>query len=659
MGLDAPRLRVMLAMGSIVYRIVLGGAAPTPAGAAYAMIEGQGIEGQQLCVVPRDLLTELSRPGDVYRSRTLIPYLSSALAKISLESQTESRELVRGRGGGWAIVVGSQKVRADREALDRLLAVFADLTAEAFIGEEQAEQALAAADDKVRLLLAPASESAPRAVLSVGGTCPGHPEDAVAIRSEPLPKKTACVPKGVMQPLSMSASALADLHLFSLRPDEIESVDLTSGDKRLELARAGTGWHIRAPAEGAVDSEVGQAFARGLHDLTAEAIATPSAQEGTLSPPRGKATVIRAGDGAVGKPRAGRAGGEAGGGQSDDAARREEVEIGNEADGAVYVRRLADDVVLRCSPDVARQLSPTGPSLRSRKIIDVPIGRVRKVVIAAGEVRQVLSRSTGGGWTLEEPKSFAVDPGLAGDIAEELAELRADRWAAETDDGSYGFDSPRARYQLVLEGETIGVEVSRRTGRGSFARRADQPGVFVLPLATEQKLEAWAIDRSYFMIDPSEVRQIRIERGDRFSVLGPARSVGQKPGSRASESEKDESARAVERFEVAKRVLGEARAEGVVHLGRRRPEEGFDHPVLVVSVTKSSAPGGALSTLRMIAGRGDVFHDTNVFYLRRDDVDATFAIAQGKLHELLEMEFSPPSRPPASPSLAPPPPASR
>jgi hypothetical protein len=76
-------------------------------------------------------------------------------------------------------------------------------------------------------------------------------------------------------------------------------------------------------------------------------------------------------------------------------------------------------------------------------------------------------------------------------------------------------------------------------------------------------------------------------------------------------------------------------------------------------VTKSSAPGGALSTLRMIAGRGDVFHDTNVFYLRRDDVDATFAIAQGKLRELLEMEFSPPSRPPASPSLAPPPPASR
>jgi hypothetical protein len=604
LGLDAPRLRFTLVMGALTYRIAVGAAAPSPPGAVYAMAEGEGIAGEQLVVLPRDVWTELSRPRDVYRSRTLLPYLSSSLAAITVEGGGERRQLVRGPRGGWAIEIAGQKVRVDRDAMDRLLTAFADLRAEAFAGAIEAQEALAKADDKLHIVLAPSDGAAPRAALEVGGICPGHPEDAVAMRAEPPPKVAACVPKGLIESLSAPAATLADLHLFSLRPDEIEQVELLAGDRRLEVSRAGAAWHMRAPAEAAVDGDVGQAFARALHDIDAEAIATTTAEESGLSAPAARAVLTKAGA---------------------SAEEREEVQMGREEAGKVFVRRVVDGVILRCDADVAHQLSPNGPSLRSRKVVDLTLGQVHKAVIASADVHQTLSRSSSGGWTLDEPKGMAVDPGLAADVTEALAELRADHWVDVADDGSYGFGAPRAAYELVVEAGTIRVEVGRKTERGSFARRLDSPGVFVLSMSTEQKLETWAVDRSYFMVDPSEVRQIRLEQGTASITLGAARPA-----------DPDEASRAAERFETAKRALAEARTEGVVRIGAPVLDEGFDRPRLVVVVVRAGSTGTP-STLRMLIGKGDVFHDTNVFYVRRDGVDATFAMAQGKLRPLLEI----------------------
>src|SRR5262249_19563722 len=86
----------------------------------------------------------------------------------------------------------------------------------------------------------------------------------------------ACVPKGLLEPFSMPASVLADTHLFSLRPDEMEQIDLGSDGKHIELVRAGSGWHIREPTDSVVDGEVGQAFARALRDMTCDDIVDPS-----------------------------------------------------------------------------------------------------------------------------------------------------------------------------------------------------------------------------------------------------------------------------------------------------------------------------------------------------------------------------------------------
>jgi hypothetical protein len=159
-----------------------------------------------------------------------------------------------------------------------------------------------------------------------------------------------------------------------------------------------------------------------------------------------------------------------------------------------------------------------------------------------------------------------------------------------------------------------------------FARRTDRDGIFVLSKATERTLETWAVDRSYFMVDPGDVRQIRIDRASRHLTLEPAR-----PGAR--------DAGTAERFEIARRILSEARTEGLVHPGAPRGDEGFDKPLMTITVQRGT------SSIGFTIGRGDAWRETNVFYARRDGVDATFALAQSKVRPLFDLsEGSPDHR---------------
>jgi hypothetical protein len=596
MGLDAPRMRLAVSMGALTFRLSIGGPAPAPAGAAYAEVSGEGV-----VVVSRDVVTELTRSHSAYRSKTLVPYLSSSLSELRLDGPGGARRLVIGSWGGWGVALDNgATVRADRDALDRLLASLADVRAETFTSDAEADRVLSAAPDKLRLTMVPRDAADPRAVIELGGECPGHPEDAVAVRSEPGPRRSACVPKGVIEPLSTPRERLVDLHVCSLRADEIEEIMLSAEGKKLDVVRAGTAWHLRAPAEGSVDNDVGQAFAHTLHDLSAERIVTDRTADGVgLRTPRATAKITKAGAGADGP--------------------NETIELGADAAEFVYARRLVDGAILELGRDASLALLPNGFALRSRKVIDHPLAQVTRVSVEGPAIHQVLRRASTGLWTMEDPKSLTVDPGLAADVAEALGGLRADRWVADRDDGSFGFDKPRGKYELDVEGGTIGVETGRATSGGVFARRTDRDGVFVLPKATERAIETWAIDRSYFVIDPGDVQKIRIDRGRDHLVLDAPRSGARDAGSG-------------ERFEIALRALSEARAEGVVHLGSPKSDEGLDKPLMVVTVELRA------SRIQMSIGRGDSWRETNVFYARREGVDATFAIAQNRLRPLFDLQ---------------------
>jgi hypothetical protein len=581
LGVDAAKIRLVISMGRITHRLAVGNPAPVPAGAAYAELEGDG-----LFVIPRDLVDDLSRPRDSYRTRALVMYSATALARIDLEGDGGARHFSRGGWGGWQMALGEGAVRVDRDAFDKVLASLADLRAETFLADAQAEEALRQDPSRIRIVVVP-NGPLPRAVLDVGGSCPIDRGGTVVIRREPGPPVPACIAKEAAAALGTPADRLVDRHVFSLRPDEIEEISLVSGAAGTEIARKGTSWHLRRPIEGTLDIEEGNGLARSLGDLVSDHV-EPGGVAASFAV-RGTVTLHKAGE-----------------------DRKEEARIGAvRGDGLVEVLRVQDGAVLAISSDAAKALFPGPLTLKSRKITDELRNNIRAISIRRDRVRQVLRRSPTGMWTIDEPRGFAPDPALADELAETLTQLRADRWIGEVDDGSYGLATPTRSIDLEIADadagvRTISVLTGRSIARGAAARRTDDPSVFVLSEATLRAIDTLAIDRTVFMFDPAEVTKIDLGRGKPLSAGD---------------------------LETAKEALSTMRAEGAVHLGPPGREEGFDHPQLALAIEAE----GTRSHIRIVFGAGDVWRDMNVLYARRDGFDATFAIAQSKVRPLLDL----------------------
>src|SRR5262249_53721678 len=81
-------------------------------------------------------------------------------------------------------------------------------------------------------------------------------------------------------------------------------------------------------------------------------------------------------------------------------------------------------------------------------------------------------------------------------------------------------------------------------------------------------------------------------------------------------------------------------AEAVVATGAPDRSFGLEKPRLVLTVVADpgqGAPQGApRRTFRIAFGAGDSFRGTSVVYARRDGLDVTFAIAQGKVRPLFD-----------------------
>jgi hypothetical protein len=90
--------------------------------------------------------------------------------------------------------------------------------------------------------------------ISLGGECPGHPDDVIATRTAAgAPPRIACVAKAALEGLSVPAADLVDRHAFGARSDEVIEITLRAGDATLDVARAGAQWHERTPLDRAVD----------------------------------------------------------------------------------------------------------------------------------------------------------------------------------------------------------------------------------------------------------------------------------------------------------------------------------------------------------------------------------------------------------------------
>ncbi|MBX3225767.1 MAG: DUF4340 domain-containing protein [Labilithrix sp.] len=499
LGFAAPRASGAVTMGALSFRFVLGGVSPRPDGSAYLRID----DGDPF-VASKELAETLLAPSDTYRDRSVVPYLSLELARF---------EVVHA-GGGFMVRRHDERsfdvpdlgVLASRTALDKAWSALAEMRAEAFPKDSDADRLTAS--PRMTIRMHPKDAAKPMGELVVGEACPGHPDDVVVLRKMPT-RVLACAPKGAIEQLAaITPDWLVDRRPFSFRHDEIEELRLEGGDaKPIEIARKGTGFHEREP----VDRDRVGPDAEGASELLV-AIERTEALE---VKPGGKPFT------AIAKARV-RA-------SSSGAEHEETVEVGTLGGETVELRRVRDDARLTVSAAAARRFVPRETTLRPLALLN-ETRRVTRVVLRCGEPQELVD--AGEGLRLVEPRGYETD-GSVSQLVDGLVRGKVLAWTADRDDGTFGLGPDACRVVLgFADGNTpVTVSFGKPAEGGVYGNVDGRPEVFVAPSALEELAKRIYVSRAALRVAPEQVASVAVTVKGQPAALAPSAQLREAAGS--------------------------------------------------------------------------------------------------------------------------------
>jgi hypothetical protein len=606
LGLDAPRVRGAVAVGPLRYGFALGADTARPEGGAYMRVDGEGA-----FVVDRSLKVQLLRGADAYRDRMIVPLGANEIARVDVRA-ADGRAFALERSGSAFRVAGSQ-LRASRSAVEHIFAALADARADTFLGPQEAELARAPA---LNVTVAPRDASRAEFVLHVGGACPGQPDEVVLVRASPSVVAT-CTAKALVDALASTTESLVDTSALSLHADEIEQMRLETvggSGPLVDLARKSIGWHERAPEDRDLDSdESDSANELAVALANARGIDVRHATPDDRIVARARATFVRAGGGTS-----------------------EVIELEPPgADGSVLARRIEDDAVLRLSRAVARQFEPHPVALRSRAVWRPSFDPGAVIAIDNGctPVPERIELRNGT-WIMLAPTGFTADARSIDELAGTIAHAKVGAWAAESDDGSFGFDRAGSCTVTLVVNVASDDPPTRRLSivfgadedRGAYARVAGDPAVFVTPETMRELLSHPTVERSRLRLDPSALKGVTL-------VRGTARLVLERSGERLTRTERNGSDAAEgDKLEAA---LAGFYAQTAVHVGPPARDEGMDRPTLEIRA-RSTAMDAGPNEVRIAIGAPGRVDTADVYFARVSGVDATFAVPRRVVDVILD-----------------------
>lgn len=599
-GLDAPRAELHIELAGSELDIQVGKEAAT-GGSSYVRTTSRA-NGVKVGLVKDSTLKDLFPSADSLRPRSLLPLAVSELRELTFKDAGHDVHVHRGKGPSFLDAKGR---RVARDAVERLGYELFAMKAERFLTPPEASAAL---DAGGALDATFARKDGVAFVARFGGTCPGSPDLSVFVRSQPAPL-AACITPGARQLFWNAANNLDNEQTFDLHVDEVESVRIEQGDRKLELVRNDRGFSLRSPSVATVALDAGNDRIRALI-TEGNRVVEPDLAALGLAFPSGRVTLHST---SLHEP----------------ASFDEVLELGRaQRDGKLPVRRTEDGVVLLLDRDAARAFLVDSTLLRARELFDFGASDFVELELTFGREHEKLRRSPGGVFELVTPPA-PHDASLSLELVQSLGALSVQRWVADDDDGSFGFETPRVRAELTLTPNDAGARhftllIGKDSGGGAYAKLAERAGVFVLERDFVEQLTTLLLTRAAFSSDPSSIERLELDlRGNR-RVL--ARSGGTLRVVEGPSLPPDVIATISE-------VLASLRPEAAVHTGAARPDEGFDKPVLRAKVT-ARAGLGANKSFRI--GAGDTYRDTAVYYARVDGIDATYVIAKSALRPLLD-----------------------
>jgi hypothetical protein len=197
-----------------------------------------------------------------------------------------------------------------------------------------------------------------------------------------------------------------------------------------------------------------------------------------------------------------------------------------------YYAKLADgDSVFVVTKEVRDSLDRPALAYRPLQLWQMPADQVAELRIKKeGQDEYRLARQEqGDGWKVIAPFQAEVQPGLARLMADELSNLRCERYEAHTvkDPAAYGLDRPYLQVTVVPKKDAgkeakvytlvIGKPVGEPGAGQRFARQADSDGVFVLGVPVVAAVDHGALDlldRKLLALDHDRIKTIRVVTAD-------------------------------------------------------------------------------------------------------------------------------------------------
>lgn len=612
LGLATPRGVLMLDMGAIDYRLVLGKPAPAPSGGSYLAVSGEGVS-EVVGIVKQSVADAILVDPREFLGRALVPFGKGAIVRLELSGAGGTRRLTRdGHRFRFHGMLSERLV--DTDALDPLFFHLARLSREGFLSLPDAETALGQGE-RVDIQLWASSAKAPLS-LSVGGRCQDK-DRVVALRRAPDPL-AGCVPATVMAGLTLSAEALVDRTPFGFGADAVERVVTERDGRRFDLLRNESGFALKAPVAAQVELTQGNQRVETLVNAQCEIVENPDLVRLGLAPPLGRTTVT-------------------GLSSITDLAVDEIVSLGlRDALGRLPLLRKADSVVLLVPPEAARAFDVDATLTRDLKLFTFADQDVSSLRIETERLEQALVRVQGD-FRLEKPRGFEFDASLVSDLLTSLRTLTADRWVSDSHDGRFGFEEPFARITVQLgspgaadePGPKSSTQPSQHTltiGQsipgGAYAKLNTIPGVFVLGTQAVRAITTPVLSRQAFALDVSEFAAIDFETRERKL------SLVARGGGWASDTPSVDARHAGHIVEA----FGGLRPPFAWHIGKPTAQEGFDSPTLVVR-----ARGAGPDLVTVTVGAPHIFAGLSGYFARISNVDATFALTEQSVRQLLDL----------------------
>jgi len=600
-GLTAPSLELEVEFRRSRGKVAIGKRAVSPGDSSYVEVSGFGADAPRVGLVKTAAVEELSVTEQSLRPRWLVSYTPSDLSRFSIQHGSQPSLRFERLGPAFRKEGGE---RVSRGASDQLLLELGSARAATTL-EGGAE---AFGPDSIRMVLEP-SDGRPAARIELGGPCPGRPELVAFRRSAPQPG-SYCVSPGIPRLFEAFAARLSDDSAFALRADEVETLTVEHGERKLVLRRAGKAFELAGETPSEVELDAGNEVLAGLVALRGEPLAEPNLAALGLEPP---AATIRLASSAV----------------EHVAHFEERVDVGKPLPNRdLPIRRRADERVLVVPAEAATALLPNPDRFRARRLLDLTPSSFKTLSLVHGATRERLRRTATGTFELVEPAGFEHDAGAVLELVQALATLEADRWASARAEAAHGLDRPTVTAELGLEkagkAESLRLTVGAETRGGFFASLSGHDGVFVLPKPLVHDLTTSLLSRSVFVLDPGSFRSIVFRAGARSLELERRGDVF------TPKRAEDEIAEPlVERLVALASAL---RAEAALHVGPPKPNEGLEQPSLEIRFGSDAA--GESRTIRV--GAETALRGESVRFARIDGVDATYAVGAAQIREIRE-----------------------